>query len=61
MPVVVLGEHEYERVKASAGVLERQLQAYVRAGRRVLSYWRAGRSWIFKLELGARAQLGTER
>jgi hypothetical protein len=61
MPVVILGEHEYERVRNSAGVLERQIQKYRNAGRRLLSYWRAGRSWMFKLEVAARAQLGGER
>jgi hypothetical protein len=30
-------------VKANAGALERQLEGYARGGRRVLSFWRAGR------------------
>lgn len=52
---IVLGQHEYERVKDKdrpldkRSTLDEQLSAYRRAGRRVLSYWRAGRSWIFKL------------
>jgi hypothetical protein len=57
---VVLGDHEYERVEDSTGVLERQIQKYKAAGRRLLSYWRAGRSWMFKLELGARVRLTSE-
>lgn len=53
---IILGQHEYERIADSKPglvnretALSRQLRAYVRDGRRVLSFWRAGRSWMFKL------------
>lgn len=52
---IVLGQHEYERVPDKGrpldkrSTLDEQLSAYKRAGRRVVSFWRAGRSWIFKL------------
>lgn len=46
---IVLGQHEYERVKVKPDALDEQLRAYARKGRRVLSFWPSGGWWMFKL------------